>query len=222
VTQAVRSALSGNFSFSALTSTLLFLTMLSLPAPLHAEEAAPRTLFVPVVQVGAHQEREFAAPDPGEDSNEGAQGVCQLTEQESALAAIMTTHPDQGRDALNCNPILAQVARARAEDMARRAYFDHVNPDGFGPNYLVRLAGFPLLSWYDQRPEANNIESIAAGYETAAQAFAGWIESPQHRLHVLGQEAFYAGQEMYGVGHFYLEGSPYGSYWVVLSAPKPE
>ncbi|HXF64344.1 MAG TPA: CAP domain-containing protein [Caldilineaceae bacterium] len=160
------------------------------------------------------------APATDVGSSDGP--VCTLNEKEAAVAALMATHPDQRRASLTCDPILASVARQRAEDMARRGYFDHVTPEGYGPNYLVKQAGYQLLSWYDQRPDANNLESIAAGYDMPDEAFAAWMDSEFHRIHLLGLNSFYADQVMYGIGYFYLEESPYGHYWVVLTAPKPE
>ena len=51
----------------------------------------------------------------------------------------------------------------RALDMAVRGYESHVNPDGFGPNYLVRQAGYPLSSTYSSSLTANSIEVMYFG-----------------------------------------------------------
>jgi uncharacterized protein YkwD len=132
----------------------------------------------------------------------------------------MASHPDQGRVSPTCHPILAQVARARAEDMRDRAYFSHTNPDGCGPNYLVTQAGYVLPAYYSTAPPANNIESIAAGYPTPTAAWQGWLSSPPHRAHLLAENDFFARQVEYGIG--YASGGPYQHYWVVLTAePGP-
>jgi len=143
---------------------------------------------------------------------------CALNEQEEQLAALMINDPDQRRASLTCHPILAQVARERALDMVKRNYFDHTNPDGYGPNYLVRQAGYVLPSYYDTAPDANNIESLAAGYPTASAAWDNWTNSVDHRRHLLGETAFFAEQIEYGIG--YACGGQYGHYWVVITA-KP-
>lgn len=147
---------------------------------------------------------------------------CMLNDQEKAVLASLALHPDQRRAKVECHPILAQVARERAKDMAERDYFGHVNPDGKGPNYLVRAAGYALPSWYPRADDANNIESIAAGYSTPADVWAGWMNSSGHRMHLLGQHSFYAAQTQVGIGYYYKAGSRYGHYWVVLSAPPPD
>jgi uncharacterized protein YkwD len=145
---------------------------------------------------------------------------CSPSTQENDIANRMKTHPQQQRPALICNEILEKVAGERAQDMGVRAYFDHVNPDGFGPNYLVEQAGYILPNWYNQAANANNIESIAAGYGTAADAWQGWMNSTGHTTHLLGLDPFWAEQIDYGIGYAYVPGSPYGHYWVVLTAKR--
>jgi len=148
--------------------------------------------------------------------------ACAPNAQEQQIALYMIEHPDQKRLSLTCHPILARVARERAEDMARRGYFSHVNPDGFGPNYLVRQAGYVLPSFYSTAPDANNIESIAAGYPTAEAVWQSWMSSYAHARHLLGLDPFYAEQIEYGIGYTYDPASPFGHYWVVITArPGP-
>ncbi len=146
--------------------------------------------------------------------------ACALSTQEAEVARYMLEHPEQQRPSLTCHPILARVARERAEDMARRGYFSHVTPEGYGPNYLVRQAGYVLPTYYDQRPDANNIESIAAGYPSANAVWNGWMSSSGHRTHLLGLIPFFAEQVEYGIGYAYDPNSPYIHYWVVITA-KP-
>jgi hypothetical protein len=152
----------------------------------------------------------------------GTPVTCGLNEQEAIIAGLMVEHPDQKRVKPVCDPILAQVARARARDMAQRNYFDHINPDGNGPNYLVVNAGYALPRWYGNERDANNIESIAGGQTSAEAAWAAWIKSDGHRPHVLGLKDFYAGQTTYGIGYFYNPDARLKHYWVFLSAPPEE
>jgi uncharacterized protein YkwD len=64
----------------------------------------------------------------------------EFSADEQQLALRLTGDRGQHRDRarMRPDPILTSVARARAEDMAHRRYFSHVNPDGLGPNFLVR------------------------------------------------------------------------------------
>jgi uncharacterized protein YkwD len=144
---------------------------------------------------------------------------CTLSSEESAIEDMMVAEVGQQRVNPVCDPVLSQVARARARDMALRDYFSHTNPDGNGPNLLVRQAGYLLPDWYGDEQNANNIESISAGHVTANDAWQAWLNSSSHRTHVLGTEPFYAEQAAYGVGYYYDPTSHYQHYWVFLSAP---
>jgi hypothetical protein len=147
--------------------------------------------------------------------------VCGLNAEEEAIAILAHEDPEQEREEMRCHQILARVARERAEDMVARDYFDPVNPDGFGPNYLVEQAGYALPDWYLQGLDANNIESIAAGsiLDTPEKAWDFWLDSPGHSDHVLGESDGFADQNNYGIG--YAAGGRYEHYWVFISAPPP-
>ncbi len=144
---------------------------------------------------------------------------CALNSQEQEIADLARAHPNQGRAVMNCSSILSQVARAKAQDMAMRQFFGHTNPDGEGPNHLVKEAGYRLPTWYNSSMDGNNIESIAAGYTTAAAAWEGWMNSSGHRTHLLAESSFWADQTNFGVGYYYDASSPYKHYWVFISAP---
>ena len=149
-----------------------------------------------------------------------ANQTCELNAQEQELTRLMAEDPNQERDQMSCNPVLARAARERAKDMATRGYFDHVNPDGYGPNHMVLEAGFRLPDWYDHSDRANNVESIGGGFKDANAMWQAWLGSQYHRVHVLGTVSFYADQEEIGMGYYEDKNSPYGTYWVLISAPK--
>ena len=150
-----------------------------------------------------------------------AQAAVSLNSEEQKLAQLLTGASGQRRDRskMIADERLCQVARARAMDMAKRRYFDHVNPDGNGPNYLVRQAGYPLPSHYSTSRSANNVESIGCGYSGANACWDGWMGSSGHKTHLLATSSFYTDQTAYGVGYYYDSGSPYRSYFVVITAP---
>jgi len=142
-----------------------------------------------------------------------------VSSQELAIAQSMASSSGQNRPSLKLDPTLCEVARARAKDMASRHYFSHVNPDGHGPNYMVKAAGYPLPDWWGNDPQANYIESIAAGYSSPSAAWSAWMDSPPHKTHLLAEDSFYSDQTALGVGYYYSSGSDYQSYWVVITAP---
>lgn len=187
--------------FALIWSALLLTTM---PA------AAAHEVYVPMVSTS---EVQGAGQEPVQ---------CELNDHELAVAQLMEADSGQQRANPVCDPTLSQVARARARDMAMRDYFSHTNPDGKGPNQLVREAGYTLPDWYGSAPDSNNIESISAGRPTADAVWQAWLNSSSHRMHVLGTDPFYAEQDAYGIGYYYNPDSVYQHYWVLLSAPIEE
>lgn len=143
-------------------------------------------------------------------------------EVEIQIANLAINHPDQARPTMVYDPLLNLVARTKALDLARRSYFAHVDPDGYGPNKAVQLAGYGLPDWWGDNLDSNFIESIGGGYSSAQAAFDGWMNSAGHRRHLLAESDFYASQTRYGVGYAELPGSPYRRYYVFLSAPPNE
>jgi hypothetical protein len=141
-----------------------------------------------------------------------------LNAQEAALADLLVHDPGQTRGPMTLDPILSQVARERAADMANRGYFGHVNPDGQGPNALVAAAGYVLPAWWGNSPTDNFIESIAAGRSVAADTWADLMASTPHRTHLLAIDSFYRNQTSYGVGYATSPGN-YRYYWVIITAP---
>jgi uncharacterized protein YkwD len=140
--------------------------------------------------------------------------------QEERVAQLLRAASGQRRASLTPNPVLARVARERAGDMAGRRYFDHVTPDGLGPNAIVRAAGYPLPAFYGQDPTSNNIESIGAGYRTPEAVVEGWLASESHRAHVLGLDPLFAEQIEYGIGYVADPTTAYGHYWVLITAKR--
>ncbi|WP_294185622.1 CAP domain-containing protein [uncultured Sphingobacterium sp.] len=128
------------------------------------------------------------------------------------------------RTKLNWNKQLAEVAVYRAKDMAKRSYFDHVSPEGYGPNYFIEEAGYKLNSEWLSKRSANNFESIAANRASATAAVKALIigkESPgyHHRTHLLGMDQWNASLYDIGIGYVECKGAkPYESYLVVIIA----
>lgn len=202
----------------------------------HHRQSSSRQMFFPIMIAAllAWALPAVAYAEPGDGANQiflpivamteqvTASAACELNDWEKRVEELLITHPEQGRAKLTCNPILATVARARAEDMGRRAYFNHVNPDGQGPNYFVRQAGYALPDSYSQELNGNNIESIGAGPNNADSMWNAWMSSSKHSTHLLGKTSFFTEQVEYGIGVAQVPGSPYQYYWVFISArPGP-
>lgn len=141
---------------------------------------------------------------------------------ETDLGNLIRTNAAQQRASMTWDPVLHAVARARAMSMATRRYFDHVDPDGYGPNRLVQLAGYALPVLWGVEPDGNFIESIGAGSSTASGAFTNWMNSPTHRAHLMAEDQLHLDQIRYAVAFVDVPGSQMRRYQVFISAPEPQ
>ncbi|MBH5333480.1 sigma-70 family RNA polymerase sigma factor [Streptomyces pactum] len=77
---------------------------------------------------------------------------------------------------MSVNSRLTAAAQGHSDDMARRDFFDHTNPDGAGPGERITAAGYRWSTYG---------ENIAAGQRTAADVMRSWMDSPGHRANIL-------------------------------------
>lgn len=125
----------------------------------------------------------------------------------------------QNRKGMTYNPLIYKVALARCQDMALHGYVAHKGFDGHYINWYLRQAGYKLPSWYGF--DENNCESIAAGTSTPIETWTAWLNHPPHRIHVLGENKFWADQVDFAIAHYAAPvGSLYPHYWVFVSARK--
>lgn len=148
---------------------------------------------------------------------------CAPGETERALAELIGKHSQQQRSGFTCHPILERVAREHAQDMIAQNYIAHVNPDGIGPNEMLRRAGFALPSNYSTDVRANNVEALAVGtdFTTPQLALNAWLASAGHRRQILAEgSTFFAAQVEYGIAHIINPGTPDLHYWIFISAKR--
>jgi len=124
---------------------------------------------------------------------------------------------------LRWNDTLAKVAETRALDMARRNYFDHVDPDGYGINYYIQKSGYKLDPAWTKNKADNFFESLSAGEANGTEAINNLIideDDPSfgHRNHLLGIEAWDASLTDIGIGFVKCDDGKYASYVCVIIA----
>lgn len=100
--------------------------------------------------------------------------------------------------ALVSDPTLDAAAQAWAQYLASNGLFEHSSSSW-------RSAMISGAGWI------NSGENIAAGYTTPASVMSGWMGSAGHRANIL-----YSGYVGVGIG--YVQGGPYGHYWVQIFA----
>jgi uncharacterized protein YkwD len=95
---------------------------------------------------------------------------------------------------------LSKIARGHSQDMAKRGFFDHVNPDGKSPRDRVRMAGYNCPKTVGENIFQNNLYSrvqirgtVKTYYwnsldEIATSTVQGWMSSPGHRQNILQRE----------------------------------
>jgi len=96
------------------------------------------------------------------------------------FARVNQVRAEHGLIPLKGSPQLAEVARAHAEDMARRSYLAHENPEGQNPLQRAMAAGvsgFRLL--------AENIGSSTVSGDRIESIVSEWMRSHDHRENVL-------------------------------------
>lgn len=99
------------------------------------------------------------------------------------LPGVLTllTNEDRAQNnagALTENLLLTQAAQIKANDMAARGYFSHVNPDGQQPWYYFDMVGYKY-KYAGENLAVNFFES-----EDVARA---WMNSPTHRANIVNQ-----------------------------------
>jgi uncharacterized protein YkwD len=103
-----------------------------------------------------------------------------------------------GVQALTLDPLLCDIARMKAYDMANNNYFDHLSPKWGYPEVMVESLGIEFT--YQG-------ENIACGASTPADAISAWINSPSHYNNIVKKE-----YSKIGVGHATSEDGTV--YWV--------
>lgn len=127
--------------------------------------------------------------DEADDAPSGfAQRILELVNEERAK---------EGLGPLKLDEDLCAVAQLHCDDMVKRSFFDHINPDGKSP--------FDRMNDYGIRYMAAG-ENIACGQRSPEEVMNAWMNSPAHRANILS--------ENYGkIGIGYAEGGTYGTFW---------
>jgi uncharacterized protein YkwD len=101
----------------------------------------------------------------------------------AVLCLLNAARRDRGLMELRPNPRLARAAVQQAQDMVRRRYFAHRNPDGAMPSDRIRATGYLHSS---ERWTVGENLAWGTGSLTSARGLVGaWMSSPDHRANIL-------------------------------------
>lgn len=115
----------------------------------------------------------------------------------------------RGLNPLAWNAELARASKAHGEDMARRGYMEHTNPEGQDPRARALNHGYvvpPRTAWLV-------IETISA--RPTVEAAMEWLLSHHPHSGVLLRPVWRE------VGAAYVQGGPYGQFWVMNFGCRP-
>ena len=108
---------------------------------------------------------------------------------------------DRKLSALGVDRQLSAIARAHSEDMARRNFFSHVNPDGDDPTARGKRAGYECHKEFGRLIREGLAENLFEASlprrqdEIVRASVRGWMNSPGHRRNILEK-----GYDRTGVG----------------------
>jgi uncharacterized protein YkwD len=116
-------------------------------------------------------------------------------------------------DSLQTDERLNRIARRHSEDMAKRRFFSHVNPDGQDPTERARVGGYVCRKQNGKVITQGVAENLAMGYlysrafirgnqtdyewkspeAIAAESVKNWMASDGHRRNILDKNYTLAG-----------------------------
>lgn len=131
-------------------------------------------------------------------------GVPLQNEQQRQAAAEVVRLVNEERARVGCPALaidedLVEAAQSHSADMAQHDYFSHTGRNNSSFAERLLSAGFT---------GAPGGENIAAGYPSAADVMAGWMDSEGHRANILR-----CGFRTIGVGYATESSSKYFHYW---------
>lgn len=100
---------------------------------------------------------------------------------------------------------LDQAASLHAHGMAKRRFFDHIDPQGRGPGERVDL--------FARRHFDAIGENIAAGFGGSRSTCKAWLRSPSHRANILNPGFSFVGGGL-------ARNGPHATYYVQVFAAK--
>lgn len=146
----------------------------------------------------------------------------------SVLPGVLATLTNEDRAAAGVSPLtqdehLARAAQMKADDMAARGYFAHVDPEGRQPWYWFDKTG------YDYTYAGEN---LAVNFSDSEDVEKAWMNSPTHRANIeKGQytrvgfgvaQGMYQGKETTFVVQFFATPRATAAYQVATADTAPE
>ena len=99
---------------------------------------------------------------------------------EGVISLTNDQRVDNGDKVLTENATLDEEALAKADDIFKQQYFEHVNPEGVGPDGLASQYGYQYVTIG---------ENLALGnFASNNDLITAWMNSPGHRANILNSK----------------------------------
>ncbi|MFH1098378.1 MAG: CAP domain-containing protein [Candidatus Uhrbacteria bacterium] len=99
--------------------------------------------------------------------------------ERAIITATNESRATNNTHALEPDARLTSSATHKTADMLERGYFAHTTPDGHGPEYFIRAAGYPFVVAG---------ENLAMGFAEPRAVIEAWAASPTHRRNLVDPE----------------------------------
>jgi uncharacterized protein YkwD len=143
--------------------------------------------------VGDHLQAALTTDKEGCPQSSDVPDAGHTAEARAAVLCLVNQHrAEHGLAPLVEHPVLQAAAQAHAEDMGRRDFFAHENPDGATAHDRISRAG------YRGRRTGENIHWGIGISASPARIVDGWMSSPGHRANILTAEFTHVGT---GIGY---------------------
>lgn len=121
--------------------------------------------------------KEVLTPPP---LNVGGKETGAILDQDKVIAETNIRRYNNGLlPPLIKNKDLAAAAMAKAEDMFKKQYFEHVSPSGIDPGTLVKNFGYEYI--------VTGENLILGNFENEKEMVQLWMDSPGHRANILNE-----------------------------------
>ena len=146
------------------------------------------------VSPGGEVDPTAAEPTDKQQEGVGAGASCNGVEEVPAqandaavgaavLCLLNGERRDRGLGALKANTKLGRAAGVQAEDMVRRGYFSHRNPEGRNSTARIRSAGY--MSGGGRWTVGENLAWGVGELASPRGLVNAWMNSPPHRANIL-------------------------------------
>ncbi len=129
------------------------------------------------VSATVNDKSQVFAPPPLKTIQEASKSFLTLA---GTIAETNIQRTENNLPSLEENPKLDEAAKAKADDLFKYQYFEHISPSGRGPAELAGSAGYDFLVIG---------ENLALGnFENDKKLMAAWMASPGHRANILNSK----------------------------------